>query len=134
MAGLAIAAVLGALGGAYSDPGPASALVFIVLIAPFVIGCSVPVNRHGRVAAAGVATGWLVVCAAVLLVGLTTTDDALAEGLGYAFLGWLLVLLIEAIAVGTALRLRRIASPPPPIRVPDIRELDAKFRSPDSRE
>ena len=136
IAGQAIAIVAGlavalAVGTVLPDFEPAT-LVLAVVIAPWLLGASVPVHRHGLVAAAGVATGWLLVFAALLLVAVTTNDPFLAEeGLGYLFIGWLLVLLLEAIAVGAALSLRRIDSPPPPIRIADIRELDAKFKPPD---
>ena len=101
-------------------------------------GCSatgVPVHRHGWYGVAGVAAGWLGVFGAVLLVALTTNDAVLAEGLGYALISWMLVLLVEGIAVAATVRDRHgDASPAPSIRVADIRELDAKFKPPDSRE
>ena len=129
VAGLAVAF---ALGNFVADYG---AILLPVVLAPWLLGAGVPVHRHGLVAAAGVATGWLVVFTAVLLVALTTNDAVLAEGLGYALISWMLVLLVEAIAVAGTMRDRHgDTSPPPSIRVADIRELDAKFKPPDSRE
>ena len=120
VAGLAVAV---AIGNALPDFEPA-VLAFGVLAAPWFIGSGVPVYRHGEVGAAGVATGWLAVFAAVLLVLETTDDAGLAETLGYLLVGWLIVLVLEAIAAGIAMSVRRKASPPPD----DIQFVANKYR------
>ena len=120
VAGLAVAV---AVGNALPDFEPAI-LAFGVLAAPWFIGSGVPVYRHGEVGAAGVATGWLAVFAAVLLVVETTDDAGLAETLGYLLAGWLLVLVLEAIAAGIAMSIRRKASPP----LDDIQFVANKYR------
>ena len=125
---------------ALSDSGaandPAIILAFAVLATPLVIGAAVPVYRHGWVAVAGVAAGWLVVFGAVLRVVVTTNDEALAENLAYVIIaGVILVLPVEAAAVWVAMSTRhQHAAPPTPTPIPDIRELDAKFRPPDRGE
>ena len=69
----------------------------------FVIGCAVPVYRHGRWGVAGVAAGWFGVTAALLIVD-DPTDVGLYHTLGYFFIVWLFVILpVEALAVGAAL-------------------------------
>ena len=108
VAGLAVAV---AVGNTLPDFEPAI-LAFGVLAAPWLIGSGVPVYRHAEVGAAGVATGWLAVFAAVLLVVETTDDAGQAETLGYLLAGWFLVLVLEAIAAGIAMSIRRKASPP----------------------
>ena len=75
-------------------------------LAPFVIGSAVPVYRHGGWAVAGLAAGWFGVTAALIIVGENTTDAGLYDRLGWAFLLWLFILPVEALAVGAALIVR----------------------------
>ena len=96
-----------AFGVATSDAYPD--LWFVALTAPFVIGCGVPVYRHGRNGAAGVVAGWLGVTAAFFIVH--PTDTGLLSQLGWAFVLWLFIVLpVEVVAIAVAWVARAVVS------------------------
>ena len=100
-----IAIVAGyALAVAISDvtPGPWPTWATIVALTPWVIGCAVPVYRHGRWGVAGVVAGWFGVTRAIGIVAGDNPD--MYQALGYFSIVWFLVILpVEALAVGAAL-------------------------------
>jgi threonine/homoserine efflux transporter RhtA len=87
-------------------------IAFAVAGIPLLIGTGVPVYRHGRTGAAGVATGWALAFASLSFVALTSRDSYLAEGTAFTLI--ILVVLIlpaELLGLGIGLWLRRRAAP-----------------------
>ena len=75
---------------------------------PLVIGTSLPVFRHGRIGAVGVAAGWALAFVTLSFIALTSRDAHLAEGTAFTLV--ILVALIlptELLGIGVGVWLRR---------------------------